>query len=98
MSYDKVDVPDQGQKITLADEETGELEVPDDPIIPIIYGDGIGVDVGPAAQKVLEAAADATGREINWMRLYAGESAREKYDENLPEDTVSAIREFRVEI
>jgi isocitrate dehydrogenase len=98
MSYDKVQVPEAGQKITLVDEETGELSVPDNPIVPIIYGDGIGVDVGPAAQKVLEAAASATGREINWMRLYAGESAREKYDENLPDDTVDAIREFRVAI
>jgi isocitrate dehydrogenase len=98
MSYDKVEVPEAGQQITLADEETGELSVPDNPIIPIIYGDGIGVDVGPAAQQVLDAAAEATGREINWMRLYAGESAREKYDENLPDDTVEAIREFRVAI
>ncbi len=98
MSYDKVEVPDEGQKITLADEETGELDVPEDPIVPIIHGDGIGVDVGPAAQKVLQAAANATGREINWMRVYAGESAREKYDENLPDDTVDAIREHRVAI
>jgi isocitrate dehydrogenase len=98
MSYDKVEVPDEGEKITLADEETGELDVPDDPIIPIIHGDGIGVDVGPAAQQVLQAAANATGREINWMRVYAGETAREKYDENLPDDTVSAIREHRVAI
>ncbi|MFB6096911.1 MAG: isocitrate dehydrogenase (NADP(+)) [Haloferacaceae archaeon] len=98
MSYDKVEVPEEGEKITLADEETGELNVPDNPIIPIIHGDGIGVDVGPAAQKVLDAAAEATGREINWMRVYAGESAREMYDENLPEDTVRAIREHRVAI
>jgi len=98
MSYDQVEVPADGEKITLADEETGELEVPDNPIVPIIYGDGIGVDVGPAAQQVLDAAAEATGRSISWMRIYAGESAREKYDENLPEDTVDAIREFRVAI
>ncbi|MFC5367847.1 isocitrate dehydrogenase (NADP(+)) [Salinirubrum litoreum] len=98
MSYDKVEVPAEGSKITLADEETGELDVPDDPIVPIIHGDGIGTDVGPAAQKVLDAAAEATGRSISWMRLYAGASAREKYDENLPSDTVDAIREFRVAI
>ncbi|MGQ3329170.1 MULTISPECIES: isocitrate dehydrogenase (NADP(+)) [Halorubrum] len=98
MSYDKVDVPDDGEAITLADEETGELNVPENPIIPIIHGDGIGTDVGPAAQKVLDAAAEATGRSIAWMRVYAGESAREKYDENLPEDTVSAIRSHRVAI
>ncbi|MFC6733548.1 MULTISPECIES: isocitrate dehydrogenase (NADP(+)) [unclassified Haladaptatus] len=95
MSYEKVDVPEDGAKITVED---GKLKVPDNPIIPIIHGDGIGTDVGPAAQKVLQAAANATGREINWMRVYAGESAREKYDENLPDDTVEAIKEFRVAI
>ncbi len=98
MSYDKVDVPEEGEKITVADADTDELEVPDNPVIPIIYGDGIGQDVAPAAQKVLEAAAEATGRSISWMRLYAGESARERYDENLPDDTVEAIEEFRVAI
>ncbi|OSP09768.1 isocitrate dehydrogenase (NADP(+)) [Halorubrum ezzemoulense DSM 17463] len=98
MSYDKVDVPDDGEAITLADEETGELNVPSNPIIPIIHGDGIGTDVGPAAQQVLDAAAEATGRSLSWMRVYAGASAREKYDENLPEDTVSAIRDHRVAI
>jgi isocitrate dehydrogenase len=97
MSYEKVEVPAEGERIT-ADAETGELDVPSNPIIPIIHGDGIGTDVGPAAQKVLDAAAEATGRSINWMRLYAGESARERYDENLPDDTVDAIREFRVAI
>jgi len=97
MSYDKVEVPADGERITV-DEATDELEVPSNPIIPIIYGDGIGKDVSPAAQQVLEAAAEATGRSINWMRLYAGESARERYDENLPEETVEAIREHRVAI
>ncbi|WP_200530353.1 isocitrate dehydrogenase (NADP(+)) [Halorubrum sp. LN27] len=98
MSYEKVDVPADGEAIELADEETGELTVPENPIIPIIYGDGIGTDVGPAAQKVLDAAAEATGRSIAWMRVYAGESARDKYGENLPDDTVSAIRTHRVAI
>ncbi|WP_253736432.1 isocitrate dehydrogenase (NADP(+)) [Halohasta salina] len=98
MSYDQIDVPEDGEQITLVDEETGELNVPETPIIPIIYGDGIGSDVGPAAQKVLDAAAEATGRSIAWMRLYAGGSAREKYDENLPQETVDAIREHRVAI
>jgi isocitrate dehydrogenase len=98
MSYEKVDVPEEGERITVADADSDELEVPDNPIIPIIYGDGIGQDVGPAAQTVLDAAAEATGRDISWMRLYAGESARERYDENLPEDTVEAIKEHRVAI
>jgi isocitrate dehydrogenase len=97
MSYDKVDVPDHGEPITV-DATTGELDVPASPIVPIIYGDGIGTDVGPAAQQVLDAAAEATGRSIAWMRLYAGQSARDRYDENLPAETVEAIREHRVAI
>ena len=98
MSYDKREVPEAGEQITLADEDTGELNVPETPIIPIIHGDGIGSDVGPAAQQVLDAAAEATGRSIAWMRVYAGGSARDKYDENLPQETVDAIREHRVAI
>lgn len=96
MSYDRVEVPDEGERI----EATGsdEFDVPDEPIIPIIHGDGIGQDVAPAAQRVLGAAAEATGREIHWMRLYAGEAARERYDENLPADTLEALREFTVGI
>ncbi|PSQ25059.1 NADP-dependent isocitrate dehydrogenase, partial [Halobacteriales archaeon QS_9_67_17] len=93
--YDQIELPDEGSKVTYED---GELVVPDDPIVPIIHGDGIGTDVGPAAQSVLNAAAEATGREINWMRVYAGETARKRYDENLPDDTVDALREFRVSI
>ncbi|PSP73713.1 NADP-dependent isocitrate dehydrogenase [Halobacteriales archaeon QH_9_66_26] len=93
MSYDQVAVPDEGERI----EADGDaFDVPDDPIIPIIHGDGIGRDVAPAAQRVLGAAAEATGREIHWMRLYAGEAARERYDENLPDDTLAALREFNV--
>jgi isocitrate dehydrogenase len=98
MAYERIDVPDDGEAIEVVDAENDELDVPDTPIIPILYGDGIGTDVGPATQQVLEAAANATGRDISWMRVYAGESARERYDENLPDDTVEAIKEFRVAI
>ncbi|WP_433623118.1 isocitrate dehydrogenase (NADP(+)) [Halomicrococcus sp. NG-SE-24] len=98
MSYEKVEVPEEGEKITLEEGTEDELVVPDEPTIPIIHGDGIGQDVGPAAQKVLETAAQATGHDIHWMRVYAGESARERYDENLPDDTVEALKEFRVSI
>ena len=96
--YDRVEVPDEGSPIEVVDPEADELDVPETPIIPIIHGDGIGKDVGPAAQSVLEAAAQATGRDIAWMRVYAGETAREHYDENLPDDTIEAIKEFRVAI
>jgi isocitrate dehydrogenase len=100
MEFDKIEVPEEGEPIEVIDEEADELDVPETPIIPILHGDGIGTDVGPAAQKVLEAAAHATGRDIAWMRVYAGESARERYGEdvNLPEDTVEAIDNFRVAI
>ncbi|WP_058984075.1 isocitrate dehydrogenase (NADP(+)) [Halobacterium sp. CBA1132] len=97
MSYENIDIPENGEKITY-DEDTDEMEVPDNPIIPIIFGDGIGKDVAPAAQKVLDAAAEATGRNIEWARVLAGGSAREEFDENLPEETVEAIREHRVAI
>jgi len=98
MEYDKIEVPADGEAIEVVDEEADELDIPEHPIIPILHGDGIGTDVGPAAQQVLEAAAETTGRDISWMRVYAGESGREKYDENLPEDTVRAIEQFRVAI
>ena len=97
MVYQQVDVPGSGEAIELSDGD--RLDVPTEPIIPIIHGDGIGTDVGPAAQRVLRAAAQATGRDIHWMRVYAGETARERYDgENLPADTLDAMREFRVSI
>jgi isocitrate dehydrogenase len=97
MSYDRIEVPAEGERITAG---ADGLEVPDEPIIPIIHGDGIGKDVGPAAQRVLEAAANATGRDLHWMRVYAGQSARDRYGEdvNLPDETVDAIRDYRVAI
>ena len=98
MAYDKIAVPETGEAVEVVDEASDSFEVPETPIIPILHGDGIGTDVGPAAQTVLGAAARATGRDIAWMRIYAGESARQRYDENLPADTVEAIREFRIAI
>jgi isocitrate dehydrogenase len=97
MSHHQVEAPDDGETVTY-DEDADELDVPENPVVPIIHGDGIGTDVGPAAQSVLDAAAEATGRSIAWMRVYAGESAREHYDEHLPDDTVDAIRDHRVAI
>jgi isocitrate dehydrogenase len=97
-AYEQVDVPEEGEPIEVIDAGADEIDVPENPIIPIIHGDGIGSDVSPAAQSVLDGAAEATGREITWMRVYAGESGREHYDEHLPEDTVNAIDEFRVAI
>jgi isocitrate dehydrogenase len=97
--YENVEVPSSGSRIEKGKDNPDDLIVPDDPIIPIIHGDGIGADVGPATQQVLDAAAEATGRKINWMVVHAGESANELYGGDiLPEDTLAAIREFRVAI
>jgi isocitrate dehydrogenase len=94
--YDLVDVPASGERITVDD--AGEFVVPDDPIVPVVHGDGTGEDIAPAAREVLSAAAAATGREVHWLRLYAGESAAERYGERLPDETVGALRAFRVGI
>ncbi|RMD67141.1 MAG: NADP-dependent isocitrate dehydrogenase, partial [Cyanobacteria bacterium J149] len=77
--------------------------VPDDPIIPFIRGDGTGVDIWPATEKVINAAVEkAYGgkRKINWFKIYAGDEACEKYGtyQYLPEDTLTAIREYGIAI
>ena len=95
----KVNIP-QGEKIQLID---GALQVPNHPIIPFIEGDGIGVDVTPAMQAVLNAAVEkAYGgkRKIAWMEVYAGGKANEVYGENtwLPSETLDLIREYHVAI
>ncbi|AEA47317.1 isocitrate dehydrogenase (NADP(+)) [Archaeoglobus veneficus] len=93
MAYEKIKPPEEGEKIRYED---GKLIVPDNPIIPYIEGDGIGKDVVPAALMVLDAAAEKIGKEIVWFRIYAGEDAYKLYGNYLPEDTLNAIREFRV--
>ena len=85
--------PEEGEKIEYKD---GKLIVPDNPIIPFIEGDGIGVDVTPAAIKVLDAAAEKIGKEIVWFEIYAGEKAYKLYGEYLPRETLDAIKEYRV--
>ena len=85
--------PEEGEKIEYKD---GKLIVPDNPIIPFIEGDGIGVDVTPAAIKVLDAAAEKIGKEIVWFEIYAGEKAYKLYGEYLPKETLDAIKEYRV--
>ncbi|WP_457549321.1 isocitrate dehydrogenase (NADP(+)) [Archaeoglobus sp.] len=85
--------PEEGEKIEFRD---GRLIVPDNPIIPFIEGDGIGVDVTPAAINVLDAAAEKIGKKIVWFEIYAGEKAYKLYGDYLPKETLDAIREFRV--
>ncbi len=91
--YQKIRPPEEGEKIRYED---GRLIVPDNPIIPYIIGDGIGRDVVPAALMVLNAAAERIKKEIVWFKIYAGEEAYKIYGTHLPEDTLKAIREFRV--
>jgi isocitrate dehydrogenase len=100
MAYEKIVVPSEGKKITLQD---GALNVPDNPVIAFIEGDGTGVDIWAASQPVLDAAVEkAYGgqRKIIWMEVYAGEKANEVYGEPiwLPEETLEAIDEFLVAI
>lgn len=91
--YQKVKPPEEGERIRY---ENGKLIVPDNPIIPYFEGDGIGKDVVPAAIRVLNEAAEKIGKEIVWFKVYAGEDAYKIYGNYLPEDTLNAIREFRV--
>ncbi|MEZ4582211.1 MAG: NADP-dependent isocitrate dehydrogenase [Caldilineaceae bacterium] len=100
MAFDKIVVPDTGEKISLRD---GKLHVPNNPIVAFIEGDGTGVDIWAASQPVLDAAVEkAYGgtRKISWMEVYAGEKANEVYGEAiwLPEETLDAIDEYLVAI
>jgi isocitrate dehydrogenase len=98
--YEKILPPPTGQPIVF---ENGAPIVPDHPIIPFIRGDGTGIDLWPAAQKVFDAAVQAAygdQRAITWFKVYAGDEACEKYGtyQYLPEDTLTAIRTYGVAI
>lgn len=99
MAYQKVVVP-QGEVIS---EKNGVLSVPNHPIIPFIEGDGIGVDISPVMKKVVDAAVKKAyngEKQIAWMEIYAGEKSTHTYDKDtwLPDETLEAIREFKVAI
>jgi len=101
MGYQKIQVPASGDKITVNTDNT--LNVPNNPIIPYIEGDGIGVDISPVMIKVVDAAVDkAYGgeRKIAWMEIYAGEKATQVYDQDtwLPKETLDVVRDFVVSI
>ena len=93
MSYQHIQVPAAGQKITA--NADASLNVPNQPIIPFIEGDGIGVDITPAMITVVDAAvAKAYGgkRRISWMEIYTGEKAAELYEGDwFPAETLDAI-------
>src|SRR5690625_7252867 len=101
MSYEHIKVPAEGQKITVNDDFS--LNVPDNPVIPFIEGDGIGVDITPVMQKVVDAAVDkAYGgkRKIHWMGGYAGGKSLDVYgpDVWLPGETPEAGKDYVVAI
>ena len=98
--YEKITPPDSGSRITFKD---GEPIVPDNPIIPFIRGDGTGVDIWPATQKVIDAAvrtAYGDKRQISWFKIYAGDEACDLYGtyQYLPQDTLQAIQEYGIAI
>ncbi len=84
------------EKITMS--PSGDLSVPDEPIIPYIEGDGSGVDIWPAAQLVFDAAATKHNRHIQWKEVLAGEKAHKLTGSWLPEETVDAFREHLIGI
>ena len=101
MSYKHIQIPSQGQKITVRGDNT--LNVPDIPIIPFIEGDGTGVDITPVMRRVVDAAVEKAygGRKrIAWMEVYAGEKATHIYgaDNWLPNETVDAVRDYIISI
>ena len=100
MTYKKIKIPKKGEKISY---KKGVLTVPDNPIIPFIEGDGIGVDITPPMINVVNQAvkiAYSGERKIEWMEVYCGEKATQVYDKDtwLPDETIEALKEYVVSI
>src|ERR1700709_1269065 len=97
-TFKNLTVPANGQAITISH---GKLNVPDNPILPFIEGDGTGPDIWRASVRVFDAAvqkAYAGKKKISWMEVYAGETAFKKFNNWLPDDTVDAFKHFLVGI
>ncbi|MFB5267386.1 NADP-dependent isocitrate dehydrogenase [Paenibacillus enshidis] len=98
MKLEKFDLPTEGEKITI---DNGKLQVPNNPVIPFIEGDGTGRDIWKASKRVLDAAVEKAyggSKKIAWYEVFAGEKAFNTYGEWLPNDTLEAIREYIVAI
>lgn len=99
MSFAKINVPQNGQKVTATG---GKLNVPDNPILMFIEGDGIGYDIMTSSKRIWDAAVEKAyngNRKIAWMEIYAGEKAAEVYDgDYMPEETFEALRQYLVGI
>jgi isocitrate dehydrogenase len=99
MQYAHIVVPEAGRSIGINADFS--LTVPDQPIIPFIEGDGIGIDVTPAMRRVVDAAVQKAyggARGVRWMEVYAGEKANARYGQWLPGETLRALRDFVVSI
>jgi isocitrate dehydrogenase len=98
VSYNGLPVPANGARISYSN---GHYQVPDNPIIPFIEGDGTGRDIWKASVRVFDAAVQKAyqgKRRVAWYEVFAGEKAKAEFNNWLPDDTVNAIREFRVAI
>ncbi|CAC9969103.1 Isocitrate dehydrogenase [NADP] (EC 1.1.1.42) [uncultured Gammaproteobacteria bacterium] len=98
MIQKRIHMPVNGEKITF---KSGVIQVPNQPIVTYIEGDGIGSDVSPVMKKVIDAVVNKAyngEKEIQWMDIYAGEKANGIYGEYLPQETLDAIEEFTVSI
>jgi isocitrate dehydrogenase len=99
MQYEHIQVPKDGQKITINPDSS--LNVPENPIIAFVEGDGIGIDITPVMLKVVNAAVQKAykgKRRIAWMEVYAGDKAKNFYGTGFPDETLTALREFVVSI
>ena len=100
MGFQHIKIPESGEKISVNEDFT--LNVPDNPIIPYIEGDGIGYDISPVMLKVIDAAVDkayAGAKKISWMEVYCGEKAAELYEGDwFPKETLEAVKEYVVSI
>ena len=101
MGYQHIQVPTSGEKITV--NQDGSLNVPNNPIIPFMEGDGIGVDITPPMIEVVNAAVEKAyggSKSISWMEVYCGEKSVATYgaDEWLPDETLEAFKEYKVGI
>src|SRR6185312_13391124 len=97
MAYKDV-TPPAGGKISI---QNGKLNVPENPVLPFIRGDGTGPDIWAASVRVMDAAVEkAYGgkKKISWFEVFAGQAAKDKFDTWLPDDTVTAFREYLVGI
>ncbi len=99
MAYNKIEVPSDGEKVTVTN---GKLNVPDNPILLFIEGDGIGYDIMTASKRIWDASVEKAfngSKKITWMEVYAGEKAAGVYDgDYMPEETFDALREYLIGI